>query len=63
MQYCSTVEAMRLVTHPFNGDKRKLRDFTENVDAVFELVHSSKHDILVLLKSAEAKITETPDPN
>jgi hypothetical protein len=25
MHYCSIVEAMKLVTHPFNGDKRKLK--------------------------------------
>lgn len=54
-QYCSIAEAMRLITHPFDGDKRKLREFTENVDVVFELVDPSKHD--VLLKFVKAKIT------
>jgi hypothetical protein len=46
---------MKLVTHPFVGDKRKLREFTENVDVVFELVDPRNHDIL--LKFAKAKIT------
>jgi hypothetical protein len=55
VQYCSIAEAMRLVTHPFDGDKRKLREFIENVDVVFELVNPSKHDIL--LKFVKAKIT------
>lgn len=54
-RYCSIAEAMKLVTYPFDGDKRKLREFVENVDVVFELVDPSKHDIL--LKFVKAKIT------
>jgi len=54
-RYCSTAEAMKLITHPFDGDKRKLREFIENVDVVFELVDPAKHD--VLLKFVKAKIT------
>ena len=46
---------MKLIARPFDGDKRKLRVFIENVDVVFELVASSKHDIL--LNSVKAKIT------
>ena len=34
-RYCSIAEAMKLITHPFDGDKRKLREFIENVDVVF----------------------------
>jgi hypothetical protein len=34
---------------------RKLREFIENVDIVFELLDPSKHD--VLLKFVKAKIT------
>jgi hypothetical protein len=30
--YCSVSEAVKLITHPFEGDKRKLREFIENVD-------------------------------
>jgi hypothetical protein len=37
-QYCSIGEAMKLIAYPFDGDKRKLREFIENVDVVFELV-------------------------
>ena len=46
---------MKLIAHPFDGDKRKLREFIENVDVVFELVDPSKHDIL--LKFVKVKIT------
>ena len=46
---------MKLIAHPFDGDKRKLREFIENVDVVFELVDPSKHDIL--LKFVKAEIT------
>jgi len=52
-QYCSIGEAMKLIAQPFDGDKRKLREFIENVDVVFELVDPSKHD--VLLKFVKAK--------
>ena len=55
LQYCSIGESMKLIAHHFDGDKRKLREFIENVDVVFELVDPSKHD--VLLKFAKAKIT------
>jgi hypothetical protein len=47
---------MKLIAHPFDGDKRKLREFIENVDVVFELVDPSKHDIL--LRFVKAKKTE-----
>jgi hypothetical protein len=53
--YCSIVEALKLIMHPFDGDKRRLREFIENVDTVFELVDPAKHDIL--LKFVQAKIT------
>jgi hypothetical protein len=48
-------EAMKLITHPFDGDKRGLREFIENVDVVFELLNPRQHD--VLLKFVKAKIT------
>jgi len=53
-RYCSIGEATKLITHHFDGDKRKLREFMENVDVVFELVDPTKHD--VLLKFMEANI-------
>jgi len=53
--YCSVAEAMKLTAHPFDGNKRKLWEFIENVDEAFELVHPSKHEIL--LKFVKTKIT------
>ena len=53
--HCSIAEAMKLICHPFDGDKRKLREFIENVDVAFELVHPNKHEIL--LKFVKTKIT------
>jgi hypothetical protein len=55
LHFCSIAEETKLITHSFDGDKRKLREFIENVDVVFELVDPSKHD--VLLKFVKAKIT------
>jgi hypothetical protein len=48
-------EALKLITHPFDGNTKKLREFIENVDVAFELVHPSKHEIL--LKFVKTKIT------
>ena len=42
IQYCSIGEAMKLTAHTFDGDKRKLREFIENVDVVFELVDTKQ---------------------
>ena len=44
---CSVAEAMKLISHPFDRDKRRLREFIENVDVAFELVHPNKHEILL----------------
>jgi hypothetical protein len=57
-QYCSVGEAMKIIAHSFDGDKRKLREFIENVDVVFELVDPSKH--YIFLKFVKAKITGDP---
>ena len=46
--HCSVAEAMKLISHPFDGDKKKLREFIENVDVAFELVHHNKHEILLM---------------
>ena len=45
---------MKLISHPFDGDKRRLWEFIEN-DVAFELVHLNKHEIL--LKFVKTKIT------
>ena len=52
---CSVAEAMKLITHPFDGDKKRLREFLQNVDVAFDLVHPNKHD--TLLKFVKTKIT------
>jgi len=57
LHFCSMTEAMKLITHPFDGDKRKLREFIENVPVVFELVDPSKH---VLLRFVKAKNWRRP---
>jgi hypothetical protein len=46
---------MKLIPHPFDGNKKRLREFIENVDMAFELVHPRKHD--TLLKFVKTKIT------
>ena len=43
----NVAEAMKLISHPFDGDKRRLREFIENVDVASELVHPNKHEILL----------------
>ena len=53
--HCSVAEAMKLLTHPFDTDKRRLWECIENVDVAFELVHPNEHEIL--LKSVKTKIT------
>jgi hypothetical protein len=55
MHYCSVAEAIKLITHPFDGDKKRLHEFIQNVDVAFELVHPRKHEIL--LKFVKTKIT------
>jgi hypothetical protein len=47
-------ETTKLITHPFDGNKKTLREFIENVDVAFELVHPSKHKIL--LKFVKTKV-------
>ena len=49
--HCSVAEAMKLISHPFDGDKRRLREIIENVDVAFELVHPNKHEIFKFVKT------------
>jgi Tat protein secretion system quality control protein TatD with DNase activity len=37
--YCSVAEAMKLIIHSFDGDKKMLREFIENFVVAFELLH------------------------
>jgi predicted nucleotide-binding protein len=34
---------MKLITNPFKGDIKKLREFLKNVDWSFELIHPDDH--------------------
>ena len=44
-----------MISQPFDGDKKKLREFIDNVDVAFELVHPDNHE--KLLKFVKAKVT------
>nr|CAD7571652.1 unnamed protein product [Timema californicum] len=41
-------EALKLIPESFNGDKRKLREFVENVEAAFDLVNPVSHPKLLV---------------
>jgi hypothetical protein len=61
MHYCSVTVAMKLITHPSDGNKKWLKEFIENVDVEFELVDPRKHK--VLLKLVKAKIMGDAHPS
>jgi hypothetical protein len=44
-EYTSVSDAFRLVAEPFSGDKRKLKEFCENVEAAFGLIDPDKYDL------------------
>jgi len=54
-RYCRISDAMKLINQPFDGDKRKLKEFVDNVSTAFELVNPSEHNLL--LKFVKTKIT------
>jgi hypothetical protein len=43
-KYCSISDTMKLISQPFDGDKRKLKEFVDNVTTAFELVNPNQHD-------------------
>ena len=43
-RYCSVLDAMKLINQLFDGDKRKLKEFVDNVTTAFELVNPIEHD-------------------
>jgi hypothetical protein len=45
-KYCSISDAIKLIKQPFDGDKRKLKEFLDNVTTAFELVNPNEHDLL-----------------
>jgi hypothetical protein len=46
---------MKLIHQPFDGDKRKLKEFIDSVSTSFELLRPEQHDLL--LKFVKTKIT------
>jgi len=54
-RYCSISDAMKLINQPFNGDKRKLKEFVDKVTTAFELVNPNEYSLL--LKFVKTKIT------
>jgi hypothetical protein len=53
--YCSISEAMKLISQPFDGDKKKLKEFIDNVSTAFELIKPDQRPLL--LKFVKTKIT------
>jgi hypothetical protein len=45
-----------LINEPFNGDKRKSKEFCENVKAAFELIDADKYDLF--FKYVRTRITD-----
>ena len=54
-RYCSISDAVKLINQQFYGDKRKLKQFVENVTTAFELVNPNEHTLM--LKFVKTKIT------
>jgi hypothetical protein len=54
-RYCSIAGATKLVSQPFDGDKKKLREFIDNVSKAFNLLKPEQHDLL--LQFVKTKIT------
>ena len=57
-RYGSISDAMKLIRQPFDGDRRKLKEYVDNVTTAFELVKPNEHDLL--LKFDKTKITGEP---
>jgi len=39
---------VKLINEPIDGDKRKLKEFVDNVTTAFELVNPNKHGLLLI---------------
>jgi hypothetical protein len=57
-RYCTIAEATKLINQPFDGDRKKLKEFIDNVSTAFELVKAEQHDLL--LKYVKTKILGEP---
>jgi hypothetical protein len=44
-EHLSVNAAFQLMVEPFSGDKRKLKEFCENVEAAYELIDPDKYDL------------------
>ncbi|KAJ8885427.1 hypothetical protein PR048_011624 [Dryococelus australis] len=53
--HCSINDVLKLIPESFNGDKRILREFVDNVEVAFELADPVDHE--KLLKFVKTKIT------
>jgi aminopeptidase N len=53
-EYISVVQAVKLIRKNFDGNPKHLREFCEGVEAARQVVHSTKHPLL--LKFIESKI-------
>jgi hypothetical protein len=60
-RYCRISEAMQLINQPFDRDKRKLKEFVDNLSMAFELFNPSEQDLL--LKFVKTKKPETLEAN
>jgi len=49
------IDATKFINQPFDGDKRKFKEFVDNVTTAFELVGPNEHGLL--LKFVKTKIT------
>jgi hypothetical protein len=54
-EYISVVQAIKLIAKSFDGNPKSLREFCEGVEAARQVVHPTKHPLL--LKFIESKIT------
>jgi hypothetical protein len=53
--YCNTSEATKHISQPLDGDKKKLKEFIDNVLTAFELIRQDQRQLL--LKFVKTKIT------
>jgi hypothetical protein len=52
-EFISVVQAVKLIPRNFEGDSKQLREFCQGVEAAIQVVHPTKHPLL--LKFVESK--------
>jgi hypothetical protein len=55
-EYISVSDASKLVAEPFSLDKRKIKEFCENVQSTFELIYPYKY--VLFYKYVRTRITD-----